>query len=110
MTTLAEPTTSPAPKPGILGGRRPDITPAQILSGIPVICALLASFGLWDPTPEQQNALEVAVGWAAALVLGDAGLRAARGFSIAKQDAVALDATGRIPADSPVASPPSTLR
>lgn len=97
---------------GVLNGRRPDITPAQVISGIPVICALLASFGLWDPTAEQQNALEVAVGWAAALVLGDAGLRAARGFSIARQDAVALEATGQIPHDSPVAPvppPPPTL-
>jgi hypothetical protein len=71
---------------GVLKGVRPDITPAQIVSGVPVLATLLASFGVWDPTPEQQDALQAAVGWAAALVLGDAGLRVGRSLASAKRD------------------------
>lgn len=72
---------------GVLNGDRPDITPAQIVSGIPILSSLLAAFGVWNPTPEQQDALVATVGWAAALVLGDAGLRVGRGIASAKRDA-----------------------
>lgn len=74
---------------GVFQGPRPDITPAQLLASVPVVCGLLAAFGVWSPTPEQEDALELAMGWAVALIFGDAGLRAARGFSTAKQEAVA---------------------
>ena len=87
----------------VVGGRRPDITAAQIVSAVPVLVGVLAAFGVWDPTQDQKDALEMAIAWAIALVFGDAGLRAARGFAIAKQDDVYLRATGGIPDDSPVA-------
>jgi hypothetical protein len=68
-------------------GNRPDITPAQIVSAVPILCSLLAAFGVWTPTPDQKDALEATVGWAAALVLGDAGLRVGRGLASAKKEA-----------------------
>ena len=85
---------------GVFSGNRPDITPAQIVSGIPVICSLLAAFGVWTPTNDEKDALTAATAWAAALVLGDAGLRAGRNLASAKRDAAVTiaDATNeRLP-------------
>ena len=99
--------TAPPRKPSVLGGIRPDLTPAQLLSGVPVICALLASFGVWDPTEEQQQALEAAVLWAAALVLGDAGLRAGRSLAHSRVESTEVAVEAQAAAmPPPIATPP----
>ena len=106
MTTV--PATAPR-KNHVLGGVRPDLTPAQLVSGIPVICALLASFGVWDPTEEQQQALEAAVMWAAALVLGDAGLRAGRSIASSRVESTEVAIEGQLaamPSGAAVPPPP----
>jgi hypothetical protein len=68
----------------VLKGRRPDITAAQIVSGVPIICTMLAAFGLWEPTEEQKDALTAAVVWAVALVFGDSALRIGRGLAASR--------------------------
>ena len=78
----------------VFKGNRPDITPAQLMSVIPVVCGLLAAFGIWTPTDDQSDALNAAMAWAAALVLGDAGLRVGRGFAAAKKDVAAIETPG----------------
>jgi len=82
----------------ILGGTRPDLTPAQLIgvlvAGVPVVANLLRAFGLFDATPEQEQALQDALSWGAVLAgllfVSDAGLRAARNAADAKRDAAAL--------------------
>lgn len=82
----------------IFRGPRPDLTPAQVVgvlvAGIPVIATLLRSFGVYDVSPEQQEALEKAVIWAGVvaglLFASDAGVRAARNAADAKREAAAL--------------------
>lgn len=76
----------------VFRGVRPDITPAQVLSGIPIIATLLHAFGIYDLTGEQQDALAKAVEWAFVLIGGDALLRAARNYADARRDAAALAA------------------
>jgi hypothetical protein len=68
-----------------------------MVSAVPILITLLASFGVWTPSKEQQDALEATVGWAAALVLGDAGLRVGRGLASAKKSPASQDeATERL--------------
>lgn len=68
----------------VLKGTRPDITPAQIISGIPIFATLLRAFGVYDLAPDQQNALSDATTWAMALIAGDAILRVGRNYAAAK--------------------------
>lgn len=71
---------------------RPAITAAQILgllvAGVPIVAQLLHVFGVYDLSPEQQDALSKALEWAVptaiALFGADAGLRAARNHAVAK--------------------------
>ena len=85
-------------------GTRPDLTPAQLagllVAGIPILSTLLAAFGVFTVSPEQQDALGEAVTWggvtAGALFAGDAGLRAARNAASAKTDAAAMYATSEL--------------
>ena len=95
---------TPPPKQSVVGGIRPDITVAQILAGIPMLAALLAAFGLYDLSDQQEEALVLAVGWGAALIFGDAGLRAARNSASAKRDAAAIQMAAVVPPQPPVAS------
>src|SRR4051812_3980528 len=76
----------------IFGGKRPDITPAQIagllVAGVPAIATLLRVFGVYDLSPDQQKALEDMLTWggviAGVLFASDAGLRAARNHADAR--------------------------
>jgi len=83
---------------GILRGQRPDLTPAQLvgvaLAGVPVLATLLRAFGVYDVSPDQQQALQDTVTWGGVLggllFASDAGLRAARNHADARRDAAAL--------------------
>lgn len=59
-------------------GRRPDITPAQIIAGIPLIANFLAAYGVWAPTLKQQGVLSDLLTWAFALLGADAAIRIGR--------------------------------
>lgn len=59
-------------------GDMPDITPAQMVAGIPLLANLLSAYGVWSPTAAQQSTLKETIIWAAALFAGDAILRAGR--------------------------------
>jgi hypothetical protein len=63
----------------IVSGRQPDVTPAQIISAVPVVAGLAAGVGAWDPTAEQSRIVRGAMLWASALVVADALLRVGRG-------------------------------
>jgi hypothetical protein len=63
----------------IISGRQPDVTPAQMISAVPVIAGLTAGIGAWDPTEEQSRLVRSAMLWSAALVAADAFLRVGRG-------------------------------
>jgi hypothetical protein len=94
----------------IFRGQRPDLTPAQsvgiLLAGIPVLANLLRAFGLFDASPEQEQALGDAMSWggvvAGLLFASDAGLRAARNAADSRRDAAALSAP-TAPHDPPAA-------
>lgn len=60
---------------------RPDITPAQIIAGVPVLANLLAAFGVFTMTAGQQSALQDTLGWALALLGADALIRVGRNLS-----------------------------
>lgn len=91
----------------IFRGARPDITPAQIASGIPVLAVLLRVFGVYDITPEQQNALENAAAWGIALLGADAVVRFGRNYADGKTQAAAhLAAASAAP---PVSDPPAMI-
>jgi hypothetical protein len=85
---------------GIMRGQRPDLTPAQLvgvaLAGVPVVATLLRAFGVYDVSPDQQQALQDTVTWGGVLggllFASDAGLRAARNHADARRDAAALSA------------------
>jgi hypothetical protein len=82
---------------GLLGGSRPDLTPAQVVGLVPVLAALLAAFGVYDLSEDQQEALSDAITAALVLFGADAALRAARNHREGKVEAAAL-ATGSEPA------------
>ena len=60
---------------------RPNITPAQIVSGIPILAELAHSFGIFDLSQAQQDSLGKAVTWAMVLVGSDAVLRVGRNLA-----------------------------
>jgi hypothetical protein len=70
-----------ASSPSVTGGIRPDITPAQIVSGIPIIAELLHSFGVYTLSQAQQDSLGKAVTWAFALLGADAVSRVGRNLA-----------------------------
>lgn len=81
---------APAPAPVASGEvlpalKRPDITPAQIVAAIPVLAALLSSFGVFELSPAQSDALESAVTFAVALVGGDAIIRLGRSLGFGRR-------------------------
>lgn len=63
------------------GPRRPDITPAQIIAGVPVLANLLAAFGVYSLSAGQQAALTDTLTWALALLGADALIRVGRNLS-----------------------------
>lgn len=60
---------------------RPSITPAQIVSGIPIVAELLHSFGVYDLSQAQQDSLSKAVTWAIAVAGADAIIRFGRNLA-----------------------------
>ena len=82
----------------IFRGQRPDLTPAQVVgllvAGIPIIANLLRAFGVFDATPDQEQALTDTMTWAGIfaglLFASDAGVRAARNAADSRRDAAAL--------------------
>ena len=61
--------------------KSPDVTPVQLVAIVPVLAALLRAFGVYDLSPEQQNALNDAVTFAIGLVGADAVIRFGRALS-----------------------------
>lgn len=61
-----------------LRGEFPDITPAQLVSGIPIIAEGLHVFGVYDLSQTQQDSLSKMVAWAVGLIVGDAVIRVGR--------------------------------
>ena len=59
-------------------GSRPDITPAQMIAGIPLVANFLATYGVWSPNPEQQGSLSDLLVWGFALLGADAAIRIGR--------------------------------
>jgi hypothetical protein len=96
----------------IFQGTKPDITPAQVLgallAGVPVLATLLHSFGVYDLSAEQQDALTKSIEWAGILAVAlfgaDAGLRAARNSASAKVEAAQL-VVASAPPEMPAAAP-----
>jgi len=86
-------------------GARPDITPAQTTAIIAAVAQFLRAFGIYDVSPEQQDALNVACGLLLAVVLGDVGIRAARNSADAKRDVAALTAAPHPPMSDPPEDP-----
>ena len=68
-------------EPGTSPARRPDITPAQIIAGVPVLANLLAAFGVYSLSAGQQAALQDTLTWALALLGADALIRVGRNLS-----------------------------
>lgn len=99
----------------VLGGLRPDVTPAQVvavlIAGIPILANLLRAFGVFDMGEEQQKALADAVQWggiaAIGLFLADAGVRSARNVKDGKVQAAALVAGATPPVGPPAGSEPA---
>ena len=60
---------------------RPDVTPIQWGAIIAVLVQTARAFGVWDASPEQEDALNAASALVGALVFGDAGLRGLRNLS-----------------------------
>ena len=82
----------------IFRGKRPDVTPAQVaavlVAGVPAIATLLSTFGIYDLSNEQQDALAGVLTWSAVLagllIGSDATLRTARNMVDGKRDAAAF--------------------
>jgi len=95
----------------IISGQRPDLTPAQLVSGIPILAELLHSFGIYNLSVAQQDSLAHAATWALALVAGDTILRVGRGVASSRVQAagIAVGATGMptLPATPAGPTPPA---
>jgi hypothetical protein len=82
----------------IFRGKRPDVTPAQVaavvVAGVPAIATLLSTFGIYELSNDQQDALAGVLTWSAVLagllIGSDATLRTARNMVDGKRDAAAL--------------------
>jgi hypothetical protein len=92
-------------------GQRPDVTPAQLaavlVAGVPAVATLLSTFGIYELSQAQQDALAGVLTWSAVLagllIGGDATLRSARNVADAKRDVAAL--AGAAGAAAPVIAP-----
>ena len=60
---------------------RPDVTPIQWTVLIGVVIQLTRAFGIWDPSQDQEEALNVATGAVVGLGFGDAVLRGFRNLA-----------------------------
>ena len=97
----------------LTAGPRPAVTPVHVISvliaGVPIVANLLAAFGIYHPTDDQQHALTQAMQWGAvfatALVGGDTGLRAARNLAGGPEHTITGAATASNDAASAVTAP-----
>lgn len=58
--------------------KTPDITPAQIVAGIPILAEFGHAFGIYDLSQAQQDSLGKLVLWGIALLGADAAIRIGR--------------------------------
>jgi hypothetical protein len=65
--------------------KRPDITPAQIVAGVPVIADLGHAFNIWNFTASQQHAVTKAILYACVLMGADAAIRLGRSLGIGRK-------------------------
>lgn len=65
----------------VVAGKRPDITPAQIVSGVPILAECLHAFGVYDLSQAQQDSLGKMVTWALVLLGSDALIRVGRNLA-----------------------------
>lgn len=59
-------------------GRRPDLTPAQLLASLPTLAALGHVAGLYELSKEKRETLAHTIPWSLALIGADAFLRLGR--------------------------------
>lgn len=93
---------------GIFLGDRPDITPAQsaglLAAGVPIMSNLFSAFGVFHASAAQQDALTNAINWgvplAAALIVGDAAVRASRNRADSRVQTAAVASTASSAASS----------
>jgi hypothetical protein len=86
---------------GLFNGKRPDITPAQIIAGIPLFMNVLATYGIWSPSPDEKQALADLLWWALILLGADAAIRVGRNIG----DGLAANPMEPKPAQLPAATP-----
>jgi hypothetical protein len=79
---------------GILSGQRPDLTPAQIAGGVPVLANLLHVFGVFSLSAAQADSLEKTINYGLGLVVADAAVRIGRNIKDARVESSALAMTG----------------
>lgn len=79
-------------------GKLPDITPAQLIA-LPVVAAnLLRAFGVYDTSPEQEEALTDTMQWLAVLIGADAAIRIGRNVGLGRRSTMP-DEPGHPPID-----------
>lgn len=61
---------------------RPNITPAQLVAGVPIIANFGSAFGLFHLSTVQQDALSQAVVWSIGLLAADAAIRIGRALGL----------------------------
>lgn len=83
--------------PGLIGGHRPDLTPAQLIAGIPILAELLHSFGVYDLSQAQQDSLGKTVTFCFGLLGADAVVRVGRNLKDARVESAALSKSSEAP-------------
>lgn len=73
--------------PGILGGSRPDLTPAQLAAGVPILANFAHAFGMFTLSPEQTTSLHDTIAYGLALITADAVVRVGRNLRDARVEA-----------------------
>lgn len=67
-------------------GRRPDVTPVQLIASVPLVVALLAAIGLFDLSSSELEALTKAVQLAFVMLGADALIRIGRNVAAVRQE------------------------
>lgn len=75
---------------GVLRGDRPDLTPAQLAGGVPVLANLANAFGVFHMSASQTDSLQQTILYALTLVGADAVVRYGRNMKDAKVEAARL--------------------
>ena len=82
---------------GLISGSRPDLTPAQLIAGIPIIGELLHTFGAYDLSQAQQDSLGKTVTFCFGLLGADAAVRIGRNLKDARVESTAIAQGGEAP-------------